>query len=334
MRLLVYEFVTGGGWYSLAPEPPAGSLLAEGLAMLLASAADFARVPGCRVEVLRDWRLPAFDVPGEIAQTVVGNQADELAALERLAAVCDWTIVIAPEIGGMLSDRCRRVVQHGRLLEPAMETIELASDKHRTAEHLAVAGVRTPRGVAVEPGECLPRAFTYPSVLKPRDGAGSHSVRLLREFDPSIVVHEPSRLEQYCPGLAASVSFLCGPQQQLALAPCRQRLSDDGRFSYLGGELLNAELADRAQQIAASAVAALPGVLGYLGVDLVLGDDPTGRQDTVIEINPRLTTSYTGLRASSNINLAAAMLSIASGERVSIDFTPGVKWDAAGNVRR
>jgi predicted ATP-grasp superfamily ATP-dependent carboligase len=55
-------------------------------------------------------------------------------------------------------------------------------------------------------------------------------------------------------------------------------------------------------------VATLPTPLGYLGVDLVLGDDPSGADDRVIEINPRLTTSYVGLRAAALCNLAEAML--------------------------
>ena len=47
----------------------------------------------------------------------------------------------------------------------------------------------------------------------------------------------PSRLEELCPGVAASVAVLCGPAQQLVLPPCGQVLSDDGHFTYLGGRL-------------------------------------------------------------------------------------------------
>ena len=75
-------------------------------------------------------------------------------------------------------------------------------------------------------------------------------------------------------------------------------MSDDGRFVYLGGSLpLPHALASRATRLAQQAVAALPDPLGYVGVDLVLGADADGADDYVIEINPRLTTSYIGLRA-------------------------------------
>ena len=76
---------------------------------------------------------------------------------------------------------------------------------------------------------------------------------------------------------AASVAVLCGGEQIVPLAPCRQLLSGDGRFVYLGGELpLDAHLAERATRLAVQAIRTLPHFVGYLGVDLVLGDDSSG----------------------------------------------------------
>lgn len=51
---------------------------------------------------------------------------------------------------------------------------------------------------------------------------------------------------------------------------------------------------------------------GFFGLDLILGDDPAGSGDVVIEVNPRLTTSYVGLLAQGN--LAAALLAVVAGE--------------------
>jgi predicted ATP-grasp superfamily ATP-dependent carboligase len=113
-------------------------------------------------------------------------------------------------------------------------------------------------------------------------------------------------VQQYVPGFAASVAFLIGPAQTIPLVPCQQLLSADGCFAYLGGRLpIVPTLAGRALRIATAAVRCVPGLLGYVGVDVVLGDD--GR-DWAIEINPRLTTSYVGLRALARFNLAKAML--------------------------
>jgi predicted ATP-grasp superfamily ATP-dependent carboligase len=144
----------------------------------------------------------------------------------------------------------------------------------------------------------------------------------------------PRRLEQYVPGLAASVAVLCGPAGKVPLVPCKQRISDDGRFRYLGGELPIAPgLAERAADLAKRAVAALPQTVGYAGVDVVLGRDPHGAEDYVIEVNPRLTTSYVGLRAAAESNLAKAMLLVAAGNAWQVEFSNRpIEFDSSGNV--
>lgn len=60
------------------------------------------------------------------------------------------------------------------------------------------------------------------------------------------------------------------------------------------------------------------------GVDMVLGDEG----DFAIEINPRLTTSYVGLRSATDVNLAEAMVRIAEGGTISdVVWKPGrVRW--------
>jgi predicted ATP-grasp superfamily ATP-dependent carboligase len=66
---------------------------------------------------------------------------------------------------------------------------------------------------------------------------------------------------------------------------------------------------------------------GYVGVDVVLGDTEDGSQDQAIEINPRLTTSYIGLRRLARDNLAEALLALMAGQHV-----PSPRWHA-GSVR-
>ena len=303
--------------------------------MLNALALDFCAIAGTRVCVLQDVRYAAPQVPGCDVH-VVGSARQEHATLASLAADADWTVLVAPEFSGFLESRAQAVIAAGgRLLGPGTGLIRLASNKHLTATHLARAGVPVAQGRLLETGDNLPHDFHYPAVLKPVDGAGSQGVRFIeRPGAHPGVVPSPHRLERFCPGLAASVAVLCGPCQRLPLAPCRQRLSDDGRFSYLGGSLpLDGRLAARARDLAARATSTLPDPLGYVGVDLVLGTDGSGADDVVIEINPRLTTSYVGLRESASGNLAAVMLEIATGREAALSFSSGpVQFDADGTV--
>ena len=346
MQVFIYEYVSSGGFLHDGENSPPECLLQEGTAMIDALAADFAAIGQVQVSILRDARRsgeswPGANEQGPLRRYPVRTAREESNLFDQLAARSDWTVVIAPEMVGRLLDRCRRVAElGGQLLGPEPLLVEIASDKQRTAEHLAAAGVAVPPGIAFEPGDPLPAGFDYPAVLKPRWGAGSQAIRRIDRFPASgaapVEIACPSRLERYCPGLPASVAFLCGPAGRFPLIPCHQRLSNDSRFSYLGGSLpLERPLARRAVRLAQAAVEALPKPTGYLGIDLVLGPDPGGAEDVVIEVNPRLTTSYVGLRAAvaEGVNLAAAMLDVRLGRQPRLLFRPiALEFDPDGRV--
>lgn len=319
---------------------------------------------------------PAFAISGAQSEVKhfpprcieVATPDERDAAFDQLAGAADWTVVIAPEIGGALVERCRRVVEvGGRLLGGSLETLLVASDKHATAQHLAAAGVPVPYGVPHLLGKPWPKDFRYPAVWKPLDGAGSAGLRFVEHCDVALLSQaaRPGRLEELCPksepmspfaprkdvlsrserrqsaaaascvtnrSIAASVAFLCGPAGCFELPPCRQHLAED--FRYLGGSLpVEPDLANRASRLARRSVEALPGPFGFVGVDLVLScEDETG--DVVIEINPRLTTSYVGLRAACRGNLAAALLGVAAGQTINLSFRDAaIEWEANGHVQ-
>lgn len=334
MHFFLYEWCSGGG---LVQEPgtlPA-ALVREGVAMAGALAADLARIPGAKVSALRDPRVVQLSLRGcEVID--VQSAGEHLDEFERLAATADATFLIAPEFDGLLLKAARRVVEcGGRLHSPMPEFVRLTADKHRTCEHLAAAGVPVPAGVVLEPEEKLPADFGYPAVLKPVDGAGSQDTLLVASpHDDPPPYAWPRRLEPYFSGMSASVAFLCGPGGRFPLLPCQQRISEDGRLRYRGGRLpLSAGLGERARLLADRALSALPSTQGYVGVDLILGSDPGGGEDAVIEVNPRITTSYIGLRAAAKVNLAEAMWQVAAGNAIPLEFNDRtIEFDSEGNV--
>jgi tyramine---L-glutamate ligase len=335
MHVFLYEWITGGG---LADQPGRlpPSLLAEGSAMIAALAEDFAAIAGTRVSVLRDMRIDRLPLEGCDVVDVesLSHGRDEF---DRLAAEADRTMVVAPEFDGILLQALRRLGEaRGRSLNASDEFVAIATDKHRTAERLTVAGVQAPKGRVLEADESsLPADADYPAVLKPIDGAGSQHMLLVQgPGDAPPPYPWPRRLERYCPGRAASVAAICGPAGRQMLPPCWQRLTDDGRFGYLGGSIIReAGLAQRATALADRALDAMPEALGFVGVDLILGNDPHSRGDYAIEINPRLTTSYVCLRAAVPQNLAKAIVDVADGRTVKLmPSASAFEFDAAGAV--
>ena len=67
----------------------------------------------------------------------------------------------------------------------------------------------------------------------------------------------------------------------------------------------------------------MDGDAGWLGVDLILGNRPDCRDDRVLEVNPRLTTSLVGLSALFASSLVAAMIEAVTGGRPAIQRAAG-----------
>ena len=317
---------------------PAGSappaLVRAGAAILSAVAADLAAVPGVRAEN-------------------IGPCRDRDAQFRRALRRSEAALVIAPEACGVLERFAWEVERSGRLfLGPGPRSVHLAADKRRTAAYLTRRGIAAPAGAVLAHSQARARLRRrpVPFVLKPRDGCGGVGASVVRRPDQIGValrrLKEATRrdllVEEYVPGEAASVAFLVqGRSRLLCLGFNRQHLvggdlvgghlggGDVGGGSdleYLGGETPYAHpLRPAAVAVAAAAVAAIAeaafDLRGYVGVDLALAPDGP----RVIEINPRLTTSYLGLRRVIGANLAGLMLDAAGGRPLP-DSLPSNGW--------
>jgi hypothetical protein len=339
MKIFIYEYVCGGG---LAGQPLPESLAREGWAMLSSVVEDFAYIAGCEVVTSVDDRLAGRSLAaqhverlGEAATCLTEAEPStaERRLIARLAAESDWSLIIAPETRGVLFDRVRWVEQAGgRLLGPASSAVALTADKLHCAELLQQAGVPTVASETVDLAELSRRLheLRFPFVIKPRDGAGSQATFLIRDrmsLDSAVdcarreAAGSEFLLQPYVQGTAVSASFLIGPHGATPLVAGEQLFGNDDRFHYRGGRMpLESELTHRALALARRAVTLVPGLRGYVGVDMVLARE----QDVVIEINPRLTTSYIGLRALCKDNLARRMVQIVTG-----DCEKAIAWRAA-----
>lgn len=315
----VSEYLTSHN-YGIEPDDPAHSMYVEGLAMLTALVDDARRIRDVRVNVNVDRGNDDF---------------------------CDYEIPIAPESfceEGLIYDSS---IARSRARTPVVSdlpAIELTADKLRMHQHWTRFGVRTPD--TQENGN-WPRS-RLPAVIKLRDGCGSMNMRKVETTSEwlSIAYQNNTIVQDFIPGRAASVAFLAGNCDLVPLLPTWQTLSDDCRFHYRGGQIpIPHHLAARAIRLGLQAVKEIGGLKGYIGVDLILGKAADGSQDYAIEINPRLTTSYVGLRALADFNLAQAMIDVVEGKpvdyimwkpgrvqfwpdgRVEYDPTPGAVWD-------
>jgi predicted ATP-grasp superfamily ATP-dependent carboligase len=293
LTILVHEFVSGGG---LAGSPLPPSWAAEGSAMRRALAADFASIAWGKVQVIvtLDARLADDPGPWTVEPITLGQEATRVRELARLA---DFTVLVAPETTGILAGLTRELQRVGaRVLGSAPEAIDLTGDKAGLAAWLLARGIATPPSRTIIPRAGLPADIAYPCVLKPVDGAGSIDTFYLsdaRSVPDGVRGMSVAVLQPFVPGVSMSASFLVdGTGKAWLIGVGTQHVTiRDGTFAYQGGALPASSRCGGDQ--VRPAVESVPGLRGFVGVDFLW--DPQRRQATVLEINPRATTSCVGL---------------------------------------
>jgi predicted ATP-grasp superfamily ATP-dependent carboligase len=309
LKIFVYEHITGGGGLGSAlPD----ALLPDALLMLHALVADLADAGCVQLVGLRDHRLASHSFPGEWRALCSRAQHDE--AGDELIRDSDATWPIAPETGGVLESLSERVLGADRLLLGSRpEGVRIGASKLATALRLERA--RVPSVPTFRRDDVRADGGTG-WVVKPDDGCGCEDVRLFDALEAALrwidSRSDPQRyvLQPYVQGEPLSLSALARDGEAWLLSVNRQRIAlDGGTFAYRGSVVNVFPDADgRFQRLVQQIAAAIPGLWGYFGVDLILSD----AGPAVVEINPRPTTSYAGLRDALGINPAALVLSLSS----------------------
>ena len=335
-RLFVYEFVAGGGFADDALPP---QLLSEGQAMLEALLADLAAAPGRRVVTTVDERVSLRAPPGvEVVRVCPGSG---LATFKAVAGAADDVWLIAPETGSRLAELSQIAAGLGtRLVGPNAAAIRHACNKLHLARRLAEAGIAVPRTWPGDEARRAEREIGYPLVVKPAVGAGCEGVGLartsaeLKTLLRAAARTGPAIVQEYIQGIQASVSVLCGVGSPRPLSLNGQDVKVGDSFLYAGGTVpLRHPAAEAGVRLALAACELVPGLAGFVGVDLVLSES----EAVVIEINPRLTTSYVGLRAATDVNVAELILGTGEGDGIDPGFPlplqRTVEFSADGRVR-
>ncbi len=304
--------------------------------MLQALIDDFSRLPGWKVWTMLDRRDGVeldvhADRSGHVREILTAHEHQ--LAFRDMVRNADAVLVVAPETDQLLLRLTRQVEDAGSLLlGPGSEFVAIAADKLRLNHHLAGQGIPVPRCLAPAASADRSGSLQPPLVRKPRFGAGAEGLERIRDWESWTPGEMPHRLvESYQAGMPVSVSAILWDDKMQLLPAGRQDVDLDEGL-YRGGSIpLEPGFGQRAARLARRALLAMPRSRGFVGLDMVLGDNPDGEEDVVIEINPRVTTSYVGLREATGLNLAAAILDPGL-ELEMPDILSPVEFTASGKI--
>ncbi|TFF98747.1 MAG: ATP-grasp domain-containing protein [Promethearchaeota archaeon] len=323
-KIFIFEFVSGGGF---SKEKIPTSLLCEGFSMLRSIIADFKKL-NFDIATLLDIRIKFFSsLLDSDSIKIIGRNEDFLREFKNLVKKSEFCFIIAPEFSQILRDLTEIINKSGKkLLSVGNKGIEIASSKLNTYKFFKANQLPTPETYLIPNNNGYPddsellklsKKFKFPMLIKPDDGVGAESIYYFSsqsELENFIEVKKVSLeykrryiLQEFILGRDLSIlilnnqSLIDKKKPPVILSVNSQEIQikgSGGNSEYSGGmipfeenDILNEKINNLLENID------FQNFIGIFGIDFLFDDTIN-----FIEINPRLTTSYIGLRYVFNVN--------------------------------
>lgn len=308
-KIFVCEFITAGG---LNHTELHSSLVNEGLLMRDALLKDLASLP-YEIFITLDARLN-FAVELASVEYIHADQ-DVWLEWEMLIKRVDAVWIIAPETDGYLQKLTQLALKHQKIIIGCgLTTIEICRSKLSSYCFFKQHKLST---VETFLRPSWDKTFSKKWVVKPDDGAGCENTLI---FDNAELLMDWIAVENkvhthviqpYIEGCPASISCIMHKGHARVLS-CNTLLMsiNNNILGYQGFVVNGMQKHWEHFAILANKVAKLfPDASGYVGVDVMVSQRDEGEPEIkVLEVNPRLTTTYAALREATGLNPAKLII--------------------------
>lgn len=307
--IFVYESLTAGAYRQ---ELSKTSLLAEGGAMAAAIILDIAALDDCRVVTVWGSRLRRLTLPN-FKTFVVDSDDEDRSYFQQCCEQADRILIIAPEAGETLQMRlCKaRAIKPDAVLNVTSDALTVGCDKWELAQFCQQHSIpHLPTEMWT--GQSFEKS---PVILKPRDGVGCEEIRIVHEPPIPSDIDSSGRmiLQPFVQGipLSSAACFCSAGERRLTLPLGEQQLYFAESIEYQGGRIpwddpCREDAESQAEDIWSILERELSGLRGYLGIDWIWEVETQSLR--LVELNPRLTTSYIGYRKLFGRQIAEAIL--------------------------
>ncbi|TFF98776.1 MAG: ATP-grasp domain-containing protein [Promethearchaeota archaeon] len=313
MKIFIFEYITGGGFIEENLPIP---LVCEGAAMLLSVIkglinSDF------EINIILDYRLIDYkEYFKDVKVEFIKKKSEFDGIFKKYLEESNYYLIIAPEFDKIL-EKLTRIAEDGDLFNRKnlgcnSNSINIAGDKIKTYHSLNSLKKYLP-----ETEDCKIRTdleilnkickdINYPVIFKPLDGVSGGGVSLIKNKNQikkgidKIIANtnlDSFIIQEFIQGSDSSVSLFIKNKKAFPLTlnyqfiqledPFKETKYNGGYIPYIAESMDTKEIFDLIKHIPKI----ISGLNGYIGIDLIIGDRPY-----IIEVNPRLTTSYVGIK--------------------------------------
>ncbi len=310
MKILIFEFITGGG---LAQKVLPESLFNEGKIMLQALISDLATIPVIQLTVLLDWRCRELKISETINVVWVSNEQNIYDILPDLIEASDFVWPVAPETDLELHKISTLVESKSKcLLNSSSQAVAICSDKFLTAQVLKNNGLDV---VETNLLKSSSQKIVEPWVIKLKDGVGcekSYFGTNQHEFDrinTQIECKDDYIIQPYIFGDVLSLSTLFKNGKAWLICCNRQQVAvKQNKFVLEACEVnISTKNCDIYQQLIDRVAQSISGLWGYVGIDII---QPEFEMPLILEINPRLTTSFAGINKTTGLRIGKEVINM------------------------
>jgi predicted ATP-grasp superfamily ATP-dependent carboligase len=251
-----------------------------------------------------------LNLPEHCAECVEVQADDDVWQIWReQISLVDAVFLIAPETDGLLHYLTQIATMEGKLiLGCGLTSVKVTSDKMATYLALEAAGFAV---IPTYTFEYWPKSH-WIWLAKPNDGAGCSDTACFNNADTMQDWIERNKkqhthvIQPFQPGKSASISCVMHRGKAQLLSCNTQKIEIvNHMLSYKGGVINGMRDHWTQFELLANNIAqAFPDLAGYVGIDVIVDVDEYLEHSEIhiVEINPRFTTSYIGLREAIGAN--------------------------------
>ncbi len=328
LELLVLEHFSGGGVEETESLP--FDILCEGFALLRTCVDGFSKCKGVCVTTTLDDRIKDYSSLFNTKSVELLKGGSLSTFLNSVTGDFDACLVIAPESDEILENYSSIIERKTVLLAPSPLAVNFASNKLKVNSLAENLGIKIPPTVVVNRNDDFDKILKSiktlgsPLVVKPVFGCGCEGLSFIKNFDIKIIkkavkkafnsskkIRSEIIVQKWIEGVPSSVSLISNGLRSIPVCLNHQNIDiseDSSIVSYSGGHCpLIHEKKKEVFKISQKLLSKIKGIRGYTGIDFVLTDDDI----FLMEINPRITTSFLGQYGLLGHNLTQMILDAA-----------------------